>query len=107
MSALIGSTGLVGGHLQKNFEFTHKYNRSNISEIQGLSTDLIICAGLPAEKWKANSDPESDWLNMANLAQNLSRVKAEKAILISTIDVYQPPVNVVENNPPTLSGGST
>jgi nucleoside-diphosphate-sugar epimerase len=104
MSTLIGSTGFVGGHLQRDFEFTHKYNRANISEIQGLKTDLLICAGLPAEKWKANSDPEADWSNMANLAQNISSVSADKAILISTIDVYQPPVNVNETNLPELNG---
>ena len=106
MSALIGSTGFVGGHLQKGFEFTHKYNRSNISAIQGLNTDLLICAGLPAEKWKANNDPESDWSNMANLADNLSSVTAQKAILISTIDVYQPAIDVTEDDRPSFNGES-
>jgi nucleoside-diphosphate-sugar epimerase len=104
MSALIGSTGFVGGHLQKDWEFTHKYNSSNISEIEGLNTDLLICAGLPAEKWKANNDPESDWSNMANLAQMISSVSAERAILISTIDVYQPPLEVTEDDKPNFNG---
>jgi len=104
MGALIGSTGCVGGHLQKDFEFTHKYNRANISKIQGLETDLLICAGLPAEKWKANSDPASDWLNMANLAQMIASVKAKKAILISTIDVYQPAIDVTEEDAPNYNG---
>lgn len=104
MSALIGSTGFVGGHLRKSFEFTHRYNHSNISDIQGLTTDLLICAGLPAEKWKANNDPVFDWLNMANLAQLISTVKADRAILISTIDVYQPAINVTENDRPDLNG---
>lgn len=104
MSALIGSTGFVGGHLQKSFEFTHTYNRANISQIEGLETDLLICAGLPAEKWKANMDPESDWWNMTNLAQKISSVSSEKAILISTIDVYQPAVDVTEDDRPTFNG---
>ena len=104
MSALIGSTGFVGGHLQNSFDFTQKYHSSNISEIQGLKTDLLICAGLPAEKWKANNDPESDWSNMANLAQMISSVDAEQAILISTIDVYQPAYNVTELDQPNLIG---
>jgi nucleoside-diphosphate-sugar epimerase len=104
MSALIGSSGFVGGHLQKDFEFNHKYNRSNISEIQNLSTDLLVCAGLPAEKWKANSDPESDWSNMAILAQKISTVTAERAILISTIDVYQPAIDVTEDVKPNYDG---
>lgn len=104
MSVLIGSTGFVGGHLQRDFDFTHMYNRSNISDIQGLETDFLICAGLPAEKWKANSDPQSDWLNMANLAQKISSVKANKAILISTIDVYQPALEVTEEDRPNYDG---
>jgi dTDP-4-dehydrorhamnose reductase len=106
MSALIGSTGFVGGYLQKSFEFTHTYNRASISEIQGLETELLICAGLPAEKWKANMNPESDWWNMANLAQKISSVRADKAILISTIDVYQPPVDVTEDDKPNYNGES-
>jgi hypothetical protein len=104
MSAIIGSTGFVGGHLQKGFEFTHRYNRANISEIQGLNTGLLICAGLPAEKWKANNDPDLDWSNMANLAQLVSTVSAELAILISTIDVYQPAVDVTEESQTDLIG---
>jgi nucleoside-diphosphate-sugar epimerase len=104
VSALIGHTGFVGGHLQSNFSFREKYNRANILEIQGLKTDLIICAGLPAEKWKANSDPDSDWLNMANLSQLISTIEADKAILISTIDVYQPPREVTETSQPNLIG---
>lgn len=104
MSALIGSTGFVGSHLQKDFEFSHNFNSSNIAEIQNLRTDLLICAGLPAEKWKANTDPESDWSNMAKLAQYISSVFAEKAILISTIDVYQPAWEVTEDNKPNFDG---
>jgi dTDP-4-dehydrorhamnose reductase len=104
MSALIGSTGFVGGHLQKSFEFTYTYNRANISEIQGLNTDLLICAGLPAEKWKANNDPDADWSNMANLAQSVSSVNADLAILISTIDVYQPAADVTEDSRTDLTG---
>jgi dTDP-4-dehydrorhamnose reductase len=104
MSALIGSTGFVGSHLQKDFEFVNKYNSVNISEIQGLSTDLLICAGLPAEKWKANGDPKADWLNMAHLAQKISSVSADRAILISTIDVYQPALDVTEQDKPNYDG---
>lgn len=104
MSALIGSTGFVGGHLQKGFEFSHTYNRANISEIQDLETDLLICAGLPAEKWKANSEPEPDRSNMANLAQIVTSVSAERAVLISTIDVYQPAIDVTEKDSPDYNG---
>jgi hypothetical protein len=104
VSALIGYTGFVGGNLQTTFTFQEMYNRKNIADIRGLKTDLLICAGLPAEKWKANNDPESDWKNMANLSQLISTVEADKAILISTIDVYQPALDVYETSPPNLIG---
>lgn len=104
MSALIGYTGFVGGHLQTDISFQEMYNRANIADIQGLKTDLLICAGLPAEKWKANGDPDADWKNMANLSQLISTVDADKAILISTIDVYQPALDKNETSYPNLIG---
>lgn len=104
MSALIGYTGFVGGHLQTDISFQEMYNRTNITDIQGLKTDLLICAGLPAEKWKANGDPDADWTNMANLSQLISTVDADKAILISTIDVYQPALDINETSHPNLIG---
>jgi nucleoside-diphosphate-sugar epimerase len=104
VSILIGSTGFVGGHLLKGHSFDQAVHRSNLGEIEGRKTDLLICAGLPAEKWKANLDPQSDWSNMSNLAQILSTVKSKKSILISTIDVYQPAINVDENDQPNLNG---
>jgi dTDP-4-dehydrorhamnose reductase len=80
------------------------FNRANILEIEGLDTDLLICAGLPAEKWKANSEPASDWSNTVSLAQHISSVKADRAILISTVDVYQPALDVTEENKPNYNG---
>jgi len=104
VSILVGSTGFIGRHLIEGFEFDLSVHRSNINEIKGKKTDLLICAGLPAEKWKANQSPEDDFLNMSNLAQILSTVRSKKAILISTIDVYQPAINVNENDSPSLNG---
>lgn len=104
MSILIGSTGFVGGHLQSSHEFKYKFHRPNIAEIQNLETDLLICAGLPAEKWRANKDPIADWENVFQLAQILTKVKAERAVLISSIDVYQPAINVTERDSPNYNG---
>jgi len=75
--------------------------------ISELNTDLLVCAGLPAEKWRANQDPTTDWANMAVLAQVLSTVQAENAVLISTIDVYQPAVGVDETTPANFDGSGT
>jgi nucleoside-diphosphate-sugar epimerase len=106
IAILVGCTGFVGGHLARQFDFTHRVHRSDLASIAGIHTDLLVCAGLPAEKWRANRDPGSDWANMAVLAQVLTSVRAERAVLISTIDVYQPPMNVDETTAPQFNGVS-
>ena len=104
MSVLIGSTGFVGRHLLDGFHFDLAVHRSNVEEIKGEETEFLICAGLPAEKWKVNLNPELDFSNMSDLAEILTTVRSKKAVLISTVDVYQPAVNVLENNRPSLNG---
>ena len=104
MGILIGSTGFVGGHLARSHQFDVQVHRPNLTEIAGLATDLLVCAGLPAEKWRANKEPSADWANMAALAQALATVKAQRAVLISTIDVYQPAVGVDETSPVQYNG---
>jgi hypothetical protein len=79
-------------------------HRADVRSIVGRSTDLLVCAGLPAEKWRANRDPAGDWANMADLAQVLASVQADRAVLISTIDVYQPAVQVDEEDRPRFDG---
>lgn len=98
MAVLVGSTGFVGGHLAVMQEFETKVHRSDIASIVGKNTDLLVCAGLPAEKWRANRHPAADWKNMATLAQVLASVRTERAVLISTIDVYQPAIGVFETD---------
>jgi len=69
-----------------------------------MSTDLLVCAGLPAEKWRANQEPQEDWANTSRLAQVLASVQADRAVLVSTIDVYQPAVDVDETDPAQFDG---
>lgn len=98
MGVLIGSTGFVGCHLGMMHGFQREVHRSNIGSIAGLKTDLLVCAWLPAEKCRANNDLAGDRTNMSGLAQILASVRAERAVLISTIDVYQPAIGVDETN---------
>ena len=57
---LVGSTGFVGGNLIDSHQFDSACHSSNIFEYFGTNPDLCIYAGVPAEMYLANSNPESD-----------------------------------------------
>jgi nucleoside-diphosphate-sugar epimerase len=97
-SALIGHTGFVGGNLARRRRFDECYNSTNIERIAGRAFDLVVCAGAPAEKWKANRDPEADRRVLDRLWTALKGASAAKVVLISTVDVYARPVGVDEDD---------
>lgn len=91
--AIIGYTGLIGSNLfkqyKKNYKYIDLFNSKNIDKIKKkIIYNKIICAGLPAEKWKANKFPKKDKLNTLKLIKNLKKIKTDRFILISTIDIY-------------------
>lgn len=86
----------MGGNLDIQMDFSHRYNSKNISEIDGNEFDLLICAGVPAVKWLANKEPDNDRKHIDGLAKHLETIKTKKFILISTIDVYPEPIDVDE-----------
>ncbi len=96
--ALIGYSGFVGSNINSQSKFTHLYNSQNSADIKGESFDLLVCAGVRAEKWKANQNPDEDLKIIEQLAENLKKVEVKKFVLISTIDVYPNPVGVDENS---------
>ena len=98
-AALIGCTGLVGSTLLSQTSFDELYNSSNIEQIKGRSFRYVVCAGAPAEKWKANQDPDADWKNISRLINSIQEVTAETFVLISTVDVYPKPIGVDESTP--------
>lgn len=65
--------------------------------MEGQEYDLIVCAGLPAEKWRINQEPEKDQANIQKLTRTLSAVKSAHFVLISTVDVYPKLINLTEN----------
>lgn len=97
MNALIGSTGFVGGNLQAQAPFHEFYRSTNIDDIRGKSFDLIVCAGAPAVKWKANKEPLEDKQSLQKLENALAAAKAKHVVLISTVDVYPNPIGVDES----------
>lgn len=96
-TALIGCTGFVGTTLLRQAQFDDGYNSKNIEDITGRHYDLVVCAGAPAVKWQANQQPQEDWANLQRLMNALQQVTASSFVLISTVDVYDPPVNVDED----------
>lgn len=104
MDALVGSTGFLGGQLLQEHRFDLAVHRPDLERLRGACVDVLVCAGLPAEKWRANKEPQADWENMTRLAAVLASVQAARPVLISTIDVYQPAVGVDESDPASFDG---
>ena len=88
MDCVIGYTGFVGGNLASQRHYDVLINSKNFHSMEGKSFDRIMCAGVPAVKWKANKEPEADMAHINELVKVLETVSARKFILISTIDVY-------------------
>src|SRR4051812_36910595 len=89
--ALIGHTGFVGSNLARAGHFTHCFNSANFRAMAGESYDEIVCCGISAAKWLANSDPQRDWTGIKDLLDVLAITRAHRFVLISTIDVYPDP----------------
>lgn len=105
-TGLIGSTGLVGSTLLRQTTFAASYHRPDIDGIHGQRFDLLVCAAAPAEKWRANQDPDADRANLDALVSHVQRAEATRVLLISTIDVYAVPLDVDESTAIDPSAGS-
>lgn len=97
MKILVGSTGFVGSNLSEQTVFDGLYNSKNIEDAFGLSPDILVYAGVRAEKFLANKDPEVDFAIIENAIENIKKINPKKIILISTVDVYPSAINVDEN----------
>ena len=102
-SALLGSTGFVGSTLAKQARFAEYYSTKNIGELSG-HYDEIFCAAAPGKKWIANQNPRQDRSSIQNLIKSLTKVTADRFVLISTVDVFRDPNGVDETVHPSLDG---
>jgi nucleoside-diphosphate-sugar epimerase len=102
--ALIGHSGFVGGNLLRQRPFDALFRSTDIDQIAGWSFDTIVCAGAPAEKWRANQDPDADRASLARLKESLAQARAGRFILISTVDVFSRPIEVDEDSPVSTEG---
>ena len=97
-SALVGSTGFVGSNLQRQTHFDDLFHSTDIAEIHGRSYDLLVLSAAPAEKWRANKEPEKDLANISSLMAHIAQVSADHVVLISTVDVFGAPDRVTEDS---------
>ena len=97
MNALVGYTGFVGSNLYRSYKFDKIYNSKNIEESFGTNPDLLVYAGVRAEKYLANNNKEKDYEIILNAEDNIKKINPKKIVLISTIDVYKNPISVDEN----------
>lgn len=98
MRALVGYTGFVGSNLYVTGEFDAVYNSKNIMDAYGTNPDLLIYAGMRAEKYLANHAPEKDMELIIQAEENITKINPKKLVLISTIDVFKEPKDVDENS---------
>ena len=98
--SLVGYTGFVGSNILMGADgqINGLYNSRNIEEAYNSSPDILIYAGLRAEKYLANRDPDADMQLIKDAIYNIERIKPRKIVLISTIDVFKTAICVDENS---------
>ncbi|MBO7552175.1 MAG: sugar nucleotide-binding protein [Fibrobacter sp.] len=96
--AIVGYTGFVGSNIYASGDFDGAYNTKNIQDAFGTCPDLLVYAGMRAEKFLANADPERDYGLVQEAEKNIESIRPKKLVLISTIDVFKTPSDVDENS---------
>ncbi len=102
MTALVGSTGFVGSNLLAAADgaIEKAYHATDIAQAYGTRPDLLIYAGLRAEKYLANHAPAKDLELILQAEENIAKIQPKKLVLISTIDVWKKPQGVDETCKP-------
>lgn len=100
MTSLVGYTGFVGSNIYASAgsQIDAVYNSKNIEDAYGTNPDLLIYAGLRAEKYLANNAPEKDMELIVQAEENIKKINPKKLVLISTIDVFKIPKDVDETS---------
>ena len=101
---LVGSTGFVGGNLQKSHEFFGTCHSKNVQEYYDSRPHFCVYAGVPAAMFLANADPEKDLAIMRVARENIRRIAPENLVLISSIAVYGDSRGKYEEDEPDMEG---
>jgi nucleoside-diphosphate-sugar epimerase len=97
--ALVGWSGFVGGALHSRVRPVARFRSTDVHELAGADVEEIVCAGAPAEKWRANAEPDEDWANISRLIDALDASRATSCVLVSTVDVYADSRGADEDTP--------
>jgi hypothetical protein len=103
-TALIGHSGFVGSTLKRQSAFEYMFRSSDIDAVDNREFDTVFCAAAPAQKWKANADPEADRRVVDGLIGHLDTITCDMFVLISTVDVFADPCGVDEETPVQVEG---
>lgn len=85
--ALLGWSGFVGSVLNVQHRFDARYRKNDIDKSAGHDFATLVCAAAPGSMFAANRNPESDSAAIDELIAALSRVRAQRMVLVSTIAV--------------------
>jgi nucleoside-diphosphate-sugar epimerase len=97
--ALVGWSGFVGGALQPRVRPVARFRSTDVHELSEADVDEIVCAGAPAEKWRANAEPDDDWAGISRLIDALDASRATSCVLVSTVDVFADSRGADEDTP--------
>lgn len=100
MISLVGCTGFVGSNIcdAAGCQIDKGYNSKNIREAYGTKPELLIYAGVRAEKYLANKEPDADMSQILQAEKNIAETAPKKLVLISTIDVFKKPYKTDEDS---------
>lgn len=100
----MGCTGFVGSNLMRSGAFDLGVHSTDVGDAFGTEPSLLVYAGLRAEKFLADAEPERDWAAVEAAAAQIESIRPKRLVLISTIDVYRKPVGVDEGDEPEEEG---
>ena len=97
--ALVGWSGFVGGSLDARIAPVARFRSTDVDQLPAADVEEVVCAGAPAEKWRANAEPEADRAGIRRLIDALDGSRATSCVLVSTVDVFADSRGVDETTP--------
>lgn len=93
---IVGHTGFVGMNIVEDYQFSMQCCSTNIKEAYGTNPDFLVYSGVPSEMFLANNYPEKDRDLIYNAMVNIEKINPKKVVLISSIAVYDNPIDADE-----------